>query len=173
MALHTQIRRWRKFRNLTQEELAHKCGYPGQSRIGNYERPLPSGRIPSADEIPTLAAALEITTDQLYFGAPGLPGQPPQPVRLDPEKLKAATRRLYLDFAQSNLAPELNREIDLLALAYEVEMTVDDAGVKLAYADAVAQRISARQGEIDEVRKATAGPTDAPALGAERRGRPA
>src|SRR5687767_14250880 len=74
MSLSAQIRRWREYRELTQEQLAHACGWQGQSRIGNYETEGPNGRLPRAPEIPVLADALGVTIDELYFGTPGREG---------------------------------------------------------------------------------------------------
>lgn len=50
-----KLAKFRRLRQLTQTQLAEKCGYPTQSRIGNYE----SGqRTPRLDEIPNLAKQL-------------------------------------------------------------------------------------------------------------------
>lgn len=47
----------RKRRDMTQEQLALACGWPGQSRIGNYER---SGRTPALADIEVLSRALNV-----------------------------------------------------------------------------------------------------------------
>jgi transcriptional regulator with XRE-family HTH domain len=48
---------------LTQEQLAHACGYSGQSRIGNYES---GSREPELREIPTIAQALGVEIAALW-----------------------------------------------------------------------------------------------------------
>jgi transcriptional regulator with XRE-family HTH domain len=153
MSLSAQIRRWREYRELTQEQLAHACGWQGQSRIGNYEKEGPTGRLPRAPEIPVLADALGVTIDELYFGTPGLEGVS-QSVRLDPERLKNASARLHADFAVAGFFLNLSNELDLLALAYEVGIALSDERVSPTYAEALARRIEATQGELDEARKA-------------------
>lgn len=45
---------------MTQEQLAHACGYTGQSRIANYEATGANARSPSLNEIPVIAAALGV-----------------------------------------------------------------------------------------------------------------
>lgn len=50
---------------MTQEQLAHACGYTGQSRIANYEATGPNARSPSLNEIPVIAAALGVSAAYL------------------------------------------------------------------------------------------------------------
>lgn len=57
-----RIRALRKNAGLSQEALAHACGYAGQSRIANYEK---DTRTPSIAEIETLARALGVTPSDL------------------------------------------------------------------------------------------------------------
>jgi len=66
MDFHERLRYWRKTARLTQEELAHRCGYSGQSLIANYEAANPKNRRePPLSEIPRLADALGISAGQL------------------------------------------------------------------------------------------------------------
>lgn len=48
---------------LTQEQLAHACGWPGQSRVANYEKGL---REPTINDIQTLAKVLQIEVSALF-----------------------------------------------------------------------------------------------------------
>lgn len=62
IAFAAQLKRYRLAAGFTQEQLAHACGYKGQSRIANYE----SGtRTPRLDELPRLADALGIEVSEL------------------------------------------------------------------------------------------------------------
>jgi transcriptional regulator with XRE-family HTH domain len=55
---------------MSQEQLAHACGYSGQSRIGNYESPSPKARQPRPDELPNIARALGVSVADLLSDAP-------------------------------------------------------------------------------------------------------
>lgn len=85
MTFAANLRRLRKRANLTQEGLAHACGYSGQSRIGNYEKEGPDGREPELSEIPVIARALGAEIAEL-FGEPAS-GKGSQSARLDPERI--------------------------------------------------------------------------------------
>jgi len=66
MDFHERLRYWRKAAHLTQEELAYRCGYSGQSLIANYESSNPKNRRePPLAEIPRMADALGIRSGQL------------------------------------------------------------------------------------------------------------
>lgn len=66
MDFHERLRYWRKAAHLTQEELAYRCGYSGQSLIANYEAGNPKNRRePPLSEIPRLADALGVRSGQL------------------------------------------------------------------------------------------------------------
>jgi transcriptional regulator with XRE-family HTH domain len=173
MPLHLQIKRWREYRRMTQEQLAAACEW-GQSRIGNYESASKANREPRLADLPVLAGALGITIDELFFGTPGLEGVS-QPVRLDPERLKNASARLHADFAVAGFFLNLATELDLLALAYEAGIALSDERVSPAYAEALARRIEATQGELDEARKAgrpgPAPPVRSPTRSPQRSGR--
>lgn len=149
-----QIRRWRTYRGLTQEGLALACGWSGQSRVSNYENPGDGGRNPSVEELPLLARALGITLDELFFGDPGAVSQT---VRLDVEKLQTASIKLITDFGMAGLPAQLDRDMDLLALAYEREMMPSDDRVSATYAEAVNLRIDQRREQLNELRHATRG----------------
>ncbi len=85
MSFAANLRRLRNKAKLTQEELAHACGYSGQSRIGNYEKEGPKGREPELSEIPVIAKALGVEIAEL-FGEPAS-GMGSQTTRLDPERI--------------------------------------------------------------------------------------
>lgn len=67
----TNIQRARKQANISQEELARRCGWAkkgekiGQVRISNYER---GTRTPSIDDLRTIAKSLQIDIGRLVFG---------------------------------------------------------------------------------------------------------
>ncbi|MBA8734209.1 XRE family transcriptional regulator [Chromobacterium violaceum] len=57
----------RKLANLSQPELAARCGWDSQSRISQYEN---DRREPSLSDIDLLAKALGVTSQHLLFGTP-------------------------------------------------------------------------------------------------------
>lgn len=65
MGFADRLKFLRKRAQLTQEQLAHRCGWSGQSRVGNYENPGESGREPALEEIPILARALGVSSGTL------------------------------------------------------------------------------------------------------------
>jgi phage repressor protein C with HTH and peptisase S24 domain len=67
--LAANIRALRKARGLTQEELGARCGW-GQSRIGNYEVEGKASRTPSVEDLQTIAAALEVSVNDLLDTKP-------------------------------------------------------------------------------------------------------
>lgn len=85
MTFAANLRKLRIAAGLSQERLAHACGYPGQSRIGNYENEGPSGREPKLAEIPVIARALGVEIAALFGEPPS--GQGSQATRLDPERI--------------------------------------------------------------------------------------
>lgn len=92
MDFATNLRRLRLAAGMTQEQLAHACGYSGQSRIGNYESSAPKARQPRPDELPKIAAALGVPVGELFGDAP-LDGQS-RPLRLDPAMITETHRTL-------------------------------------------------------------------------------
>lgn len=62
MGFAANLRRYRKAKGLTQEQLAHICGWGGQSRVANYEKGI---RQPSLDEVQTVASALGVSVGEL------------------------------------------------------------------------------------------------------------
>lgn len=66
MTFAQTLKKLRTDAGLTQEQLAHACGYSGQSRIGNYESSQPKARQPKPDELPVIARALGISVGQLF-----------------------------------------------------------------------------------------------------------
>jgi phage repressor protein C with HTH and peptisase S24 domain len=63
-ALATRLRELRKAKGLSQQQLALKLGW-GQSRIGNYESEGKSNREPSIEDLHAIAAALNVSIDQI------------------------------------------------------------------------------------------------------------
>lgn len=61
-SIGTNIERYRKAAGLTQAELAEKCGWNSQSRIGNYEKDL---REPKHDVLATIAKVLSVRVSDL------------------------------------------------------------------------------------------------------------
>lgn len=82
MNFAANLRRLRAKTKLSQEKLAHACGYQGQSRISNYENGL---REPELAEIPVIATALGVEIAELFGHPPS--GMGSQPTRLDPERI--------------------------------------------------------------------------------------
>ncbi|EKZ6360731.1 TPA: S24 family peptidase [Klebsiella aerogenes] len=77
-----RIKRLRERLKLSQAELAEKCGWGYQSRIGNYER---DTRSISVEDAVVLASALNVSPGELLFGTPDnadfiSPGQRSVPV---------------------------------------------------------------------------------------------
>jgi phage repressor protein C with HTH and peptisase S24 domain len=66
MSFASNLKALRQAKGLTQEQLAHACGWRGQSRVANYESTGKSGREPSEADIRALAAALEVTVAELF-----------------------------------------------------------------------------------------------------------
>lgn len=63
LAMH--IKKLRKAKGLSQQELAHACGWESQSRIGNYERGL---REPNLQDLQKLSHALGVSFTELVAG---------------------------------------------------------------------------------------------------------
>lgn len=92
MNFATNLRRLRLAAGMTQEQLAHACGYSGQSRIGNYESSAPKARQPRPDELPNIAAALGVPVAAL-FGDAG-PEVQSRSLRLDPQMMAETHKAL-------------------------------------------------------------------------------
>ena len=60
--LRKNIKTLRKKANLTQEQLAHACGYKYQSAVGMWEL---GERTPKPDALLALASALGVSVDEL------------------------------------------------------------------------------------------------------------
>lgn len=65
MTFALNLKRFRKAAGLTQEQLAHACGWSGQSRIANYEA---GKREPTFDDANALAHALSVSREDLLGG---------------------------------------------------------------------------------------------------------
>jgi len=73
MTFAARLKSLRKAAGLTQEQLAHACGWSGQSRIANYESSSPKARQPKPDEAMRMAAALGVSVADLLGESPGGP----------------------------------------------------------------------------------------------------
>ncbi|EOS94795.1 helix-turn-helix domain-containing protein [Erwinia tracheiphila] len=65
--LGQRIKKYREERNWSQAELANRCGWGSQSRIGNYEQDV---RKVSVEDAVVIASALGIAPGELLFGTP-------------------------------------------------------------------------------------------------------
>jgi transcriptional regulator with XRE-family HTH domain len=75
MDFRRQLRLLRTRAGFTQEQLAHACGWAGQSRIANYEASPQAkhAREPTLSEVSLLAKALNVTEMELLgLGTPSL-----------------------------------------------------------------------------------------------------
>ncbi|MCO7609382.1 XRE family transcriptional regulator [Pseudomonas chlororaphis] len=63
--LGNRIKQLRKALGMSQQALAHACGWDSQSRIGNYEK---GTRQPSLQDLETLASALNVSLPDLVAG---------------------------------------------------------------------------------------------------------
>lgn len=66
MSFAANLRRLRKARGLTQEQLALAAGFPGQSRISNYESEGASRREPSEADARAIARVLGVPLGALF-----------------------------------------------------------------------------------------------------------
>lgn len=86
MDFPARLKQLRQAAGLTQEALALKCGWSGQSRVGNYE----AGRgDPKFAELPVLAAALGVPVGALFEDP-----EPSHAGRIDPSKLATSIHAL-------------------------------------------------------------------------------
>lgn len=65
MSFAHNLKRYRAAAKLTQEQLAHACGWSGQSRIANYEA---GSREPTFDDADALAHALHVSREEMLGG---------------------------------------------------------------------------------------------------------
>lgn len=63
--LGMHIKKLRKAKGMSQQELAHACGWESQSRIGNYERGI---REPNLQDLQKLSRALNTSFNELVAG---------------------------------------------------------------------------------------------------------
>lgn len=98
MNFAANLKRLRMAAKLSQEQLAHACGYSHQSRIGNYESPSPKARQPRPDELPNIAKALGVSVGDLLAEHPTAGSAAPTShslhLRLDPEIVFSAQQAL-------------------------------------------------------------------------------
>jgi transcriptional regulator with XRE-family HTH domain len=90
MDFPTRLLRLREAAGLKQEELALRCGWAGQSRVGNYEA---GSRKPRFDDVPALAAALGVHPGELFEDLPSVQGTS-HAARLNANKVTVTTQAL-------------------------------------------------------------------------------
>jgi transcriptional regulator with XRE-family HTH domain len=148
MEFHERLRYWRKAAHLTQEELAYRCGYSGQSLIANYESSNPKNRRePPLAEIPRLADALGIRSGQLVDDRETTPAV--QSVRDERAVYIGNPQRLALaiDLAQRAFAL-LGQSPNSVGLASGILLALEqlDAGTgKTAAVAAIARELRERE----------------------------
>jgi len=118
MDFSANLKRLRKAKKITQEVLAHRCGYSNQSRIGNYEASPDKdyARQPSLDEVPVIARGLGVSVGELFGEAP----DQSQSVRLDPTMLAETYAALSEIYEEELGRPfKLDLESERFVLVYE------------------------------------------------------
>lgn len=109
------LKRLRVDAGLTQEQLAHACGYSGQSRIGNYES---GSREPELQEIPIIAKALGVEIAELW-GRPAS-STPSHSLGIDVATLIEAEKLTAIEESitgrKHEPAPKMRRIAELYAL---------------------------------------------------------
>lgn len=168
MDFHRQLKRLRTERGMTQEELAHACGWQGQSRIGNYESTGASARQPKLDELVQLARALGVSVAELLGEkVADSPIQESQGVRLDPAMLARTHELLNAAFALQGAVFDFAGNWDLFADAYEY-LAEDDRPVDQRNLVDFGRWFAARKGQ-GEVSSDEGKPASGHADGARRR----
>lgn len=123
MIFATNLKRLRKRAGLTQERLADACGYPGQSRVGNYESGI---REPELSEIPTIAKALGAEIAELFTGpASALAGS--QLVRLEPNRIAETAKALRIHFKRQGVVYNIEDDPATFVLAYGWRQELGDS----------------------------------------------
>jgi transcriptional regulator with XRE-family HTH domain len=162
MDFPARLKQLRQAAGLTQEALALKCGWSGQSRVGNYE----AGRgDPKFSELPVIAEALGVPVAALFEDVSS-PADPSHLGRIDADKLAEAIAALR------QVSEDLGWPYDPVThptetvLAYEVRCSMPAAP---AMADVI--NFGQRVAEILRRRGANGGPGDGgQAGGADQRG---
>jgi len=115
MDFRTNLRRLRKHEQLSQEQLAHACGWTGQSRISNYES---GAREPTLADLFVLAKALKVSVSEL-IGERG-EGSASQSGRPDFETMGGAVTVLTKYIAVTGDPQSFLEDPEMLETAYEV-----------------------------------------------------
>lgn len=148
MSFAQNLKRYRMAAGLTQEELALRCGWSGQSRIANYESTAKSAREPRVSEVLIIAKALGVSVGELF-------GEPPpasHSVGFDPVKLSesiAALRQVARNHGWS-YDPETHPDVTLYAYTLRCAMpeTLSTAQV-IDFGQKVAERLQRdHRGEV-------------------------
>lgn len=154
MAFSDNLRRIRQDRNLTQEQLALACGYPGQSRIGNYESKGKSAREPALEEIPVIADALGTSIASL-FGRE----DESQPARFDLATVSSALT--WLDFLDAGELFSVDERAEQFTRIYK-RIERDGGVVTPEFSDELkldgAKRHSSAKGKQDAAIRPTTSP---------------
>lgn len=125
MNFAANLRRLRKAAKMTQEELAHACGYPGQSRIGNYEAEGEHRREPPLSDIPVIAKALGVPIAALFAEEPSEINTS-HAARLDPNTLAETARALRERYEQAGRVFSIEEDPETYVVAYELCLNMAD-----------------------------------------------
>lgn len=133
MDFSARLRTLRKRAGMTQEQLALACGWTGQSRVSNYESSGENSRKPDIEELPVLARALNVSTDEL-LGI--VPSSTSQPSRLNHRILANALTIARAEFHKRKLSPNDKALAAAQLIAYEelVKGVTQQAAAKLVAA---------------------------------------
>lgn len=155
MAFHHRLRSLRQAAGLTQEQLAHACGWPGQSRIANYEAdPSRKGaRKPDIDGIPIIATALGVSVQELF----DMPANTSQPKRPDRDTLASALEALtWINEVQAG--ERFPVSADNILVAYDEVSRDDRQGLDFnEIGRRIASRLRGRDGAVERGKPAKAG----------------
>lgn len=155
MTFAANLRRLRIAAHMSQEQLAHACGFPGQSRIGNYENPGKNAhaRSPKVEELPVIAKALGVTVGELF-------GEPPtesQVMGLSVSKLAetAKAMRLHYERMHQVFTLESERDAERFLQAYMIRERLPDdpSSADLIEFGVALEQIAPSRGGIEDGRK--------------------
>lgn len=140
MAFHDNLRRLRLARKLTQEQLALECGWRGQSRIANYEKPT---REPNLSELKLLAQALRVSQGELLGEQPASAAS--QPAIPDRAMLDETLILLDYDIDQGGKYSERDYARRLIELYGRV--VADGGRLTLAHNNDFMSEVDSRRGD--------------------------
>lgn len=125
MNFATNLRLLREAAGLTQEELAHACGFATQSRIGNYEAQGKHSRAPKLKEIPLIANALGVSIGEL-FGESSTKFSNSHETRLDPVMLAETATAISTLYGRAGRVFKLEEEPERFLQAYSARLMLPE-----------------------------------------------